>query len=147
MSALTPIDILAALFNDPTAAALKSPENIYKIIEKAILFRLGHAARTICASTLHAFVREIAFNWTERPDSLDVSEWFESRETLADADLGVEAYIRFFNPEPVSQTSAESTVSTYSPTPSQLSPPDDFDEDSRIRLGFDEDELHLYDWA
>jgi hypothetical protein len=80
---------------------LLSPAEIYKIVEAGILDKLGHtAARMITALTLHAFVRELTFNWVNRPNSVDTSEWFAARPTTSDADWGVEACIEFFNPPP-----------------------------------------------
>jgi hypothetical protein len=148
MSAPSPIDRLNSIFTNPSAAASLEPETIYKIIEAAILYRLGDAARTIAASKLHAFVRELAFNWVDRPDCVDVSEWFEARDTLSDADLGVVAYVQLHNPSTVTSLSADQvSTSSYSPTRSQLSPPDDFDEEHLERLGFSADQIANLHWA
>ncbi len=131
---------LRDLFQGPGNVSL-APAEIYKIVEAGILDKLGSvAARTITASTLHAFVRELTFNWVHRPDSVDTSEWFAPRPTTADADWGVEAYIEFFNPSAAPVTTPAST-SSYSPTPSQLSPLSDFDPDNLERLGFSSEEI------
>jgi hypothetical protein len=134
---------LRELFHGPSNVSL-TPAEIYKIVEAAILNKLGcSAARTISASTLHAFVRELTFSWLLRPDAVDTSGWFAARPTTSDADWGIEAYINFFNPPPEPTVSPVST-SSYSPTPSQLSPPDDFDSDHLERLGFTPEEIDAH---
>jgi hypothetical protein len=98
-----------ALLQDAPAAAALAPAEFYRIVEAGILCELKNAARTITASTLHAFVRELVFGWVVRPDYVDDSEWFAPRPTTADADIGLEAYVCLFNPPP-------------SPTPDVLTP-------------------------
>jgi hypothetical protein len=147
MSAPDPAARFAALLESPAEAESLSPGELYKIIEAAVRSKLGHADRTIPASTLHAFVREVTFNWVTRPDFVDSSEWFEARDHLADANLGLEAYVRFFNPSPASSP-APSPAASYSPTSSQLHPDSDVDSNYLRRLGFDSDDYpELFDRA
>ncbi len=136
MSAPDPAARFAALLETPADAESLTPGELYKIIEAAVRSKLGHADRTILASTLHAFVREVTFNSAHRPNFVDSSEWFAPREHLADVNLGLEAYVKFFNPSPPASPAPSSTRS-YSPTYSQLHPDSDVDSDQLERLGFD----------
>jgi hypothetical protein len=134
---ISPADRLQNLLQDATAAAALTPAEFYKIVEAGILHVLKDAARTITASTLHAFVREIVFGWVCRPDFVDDSEWFQPRQTTSDADLGLEAYVNLFNPPPASDSPPveDSPPTTPSDLPSDNGT--DSDEDRLERLGFD----------